>query len=196
MVSMRSSIGLGTIAPAAESAKSKLERVLPQLRERVNAVRTAMLSATPYGRRRSFGAFHTGAELAVYQHQRVRMGYRRVDGRATVRKSYIEPYGLMLHNYRWFLEPIAPCGDSGFSGSTALPVASSLCRKLVPPDAFDMKEFVHRGLVYAASDWKIEVGWIVRSTTLRRFPVAYAEFIPEGHGTVLKRGSTTWKQSP
>ena len=24
---------------------------------------------------------------------------------------------------------------------------------------------------------------------LRRFPVAYAEFIPEGRGTVLKRGS-------
>jgi hypothetical protein len=59
-----------------------------------------------------------------------------------------------------------------------------------PPENFDMKEFVYRGLAYASDDWKVEV-WLDCSVddALRRFPVAYAEFIPEGEGTVMKRGS-------
>ena len=45
-------------------------------------------------------------------------------------------------------------------------------------------------MAYASDDWKVEV-WLDCSVddALRRFPVAYAEFIPEGAGTVLKRGA-------
>ena len=53
-----------------------------------------------------------------------------------------------------------------------------------------MKEFVYRGLAYASDDYKVDV-WLDLSLddALRRFPVAYAEFVPEGDGTVMKRGS-------
>lgn len=184
------SIGLGTIAPAAEGAKSKLERVLPlHLRERVNAVRTAMVLERPRRTVDADSSVLSTLAMAVYQHQRVRMGYRRVDGRATVRT--IEPYGLMLHNGRWFLGAYCTLrrGQRLFRVDR---IASIELEKetFAPPDAFDMKEFVYRGLAYAADDYKIEV-WLDCSVddALRRFPVAYAEFIPEGNGTVMKRGA-------
>ncbi len=184
------SIGLGTIAPAAESAKSKLERVLPlQLRERVNAVRTAMMLERPRRTVDADSSVLSTLAMAVYQHQRVRMGYRRVDGRATART--IEPYGLMLHNGRWFLGAYCTLrrGQRLFRVDRIASI-ESVGETFVPPDAFDMKEFVYRGLAYAASDWKIEV-WLDCSVddALRRFPVAYAEFVPDGRGTVMKRGS-------
>ena len=96
------SIGLGTIAPAAEGAKSKLERVLPlHLRERVNAVRTAMVLERPRRTVDADSSILSTLAMAIYQHRCTRIAYQRHDGRATVRT--IEPYGLMLHNSRWFL---------------------------------------------------------------------------------------------
>lgn len=184
------SIGLGTIAPAAEGAKSKLERVLPlHLRERVNAVRTAMVLERPRRTVDADSSILSTLAMAIYQHRCTRIAYQRHDGRATVRT--IEPYGLMLHNSRWFLGAYCTLrrGQRLFRVDR---IASIELEKenFEPPVTFDMREFVYRGLAYAADDFKVEI-WLDLSVddALRRFPVAYAEFIPEGDGTVMKRGS-------
>jgi len=184
------SIGLGTIAPAAEGAKSKLERVLPlQLRERVNAVRTAMVLERPRRTVDADSSILSTLAMSIYQHRCTRIAYQRHDGRATVRT--IEPYGLMLHNSRWFLGAYCTLrrGQRLFRVDRIASIETEK-ETFEPPAAFDMKEFVYRGLAYAADDYKVDV-WLDCSLddALRRFPVAYAEFIPEGHGTVMKRGS-------
>lgn len=184
------SIGLSTIAPAADGAKSKLERVLPlHLRERVNAVRTAMVLERPRRTVDADSSILSTLAMAIYQHRCTRIAYERYDHRATVRT--IEPYGLMLHNSRWFLGAYCTLrrGQRLFRVDR---IASADVEQetFVPPENFDMKEFVYRGLAYASDDWKVEV-WLDCSMddALRRFPVAYAELIPEGSGTLMKRGA-------
>lgn len=184
------SIGLGTIAPAAEGAKSKLERVLPlHLRERVNAVRTAMVLERPRRTVDADSSVLSTLAMAIYQHQRARIGYRRMDGRSTART--IEPYGLMLHNSRWYLGAYCTLrrGPRLFRVDRIASIELE-DGTFDPPSNFDMKAFVYRGLAFAADEWKVEV-WLdlTPEDALRRFPVAYAEFIPEGDGTVLKRGT-------
>jgi predicted DNA-binding transcriptional regulator YafY len=184
------SIGLGTIAPAAEGAKSKLERVLPlQLRERVNAVRTAMVLERPRRTVDADSSILSTLAMAIYQNRCTRIAYQRHDGRATVRT--IEPYGLMLHNSRWFLGAYCTLrrGQRLFRVDRIASIEMER-ETFEPPVGFDMKEFVYRGLAHASDDWKIEI-WLDCSVddALRRFPVAYAEFIPEGTGTIMKRGA-------
>ena len=184
------SIGLGTIAPAAESAKSKLERVLPlPLRERVNAVRAAMVLERPRRTVDADSSILSTLAMAIYQHRRTRIAYQRHDGRATVRT--IEPYGLMLHNSRWFLGAYCTLrrGQRLFRVDRIASIETEH-EPFDPPQDFDMREFVYRSLAYASDDWKVEV-WLDCSVddALRRFPVAYAELIPDGDGCVLKRGS-------
>lgn len=185
-----SSVGLGTIAPAAERAKSKLERVLPlHLRERVNAVRTAMVLERPRRTVDADSSILSSLAMAIYERRCARIAYQRHDGRATVRT--IEPYGLMLHNSRWFLGAYCTLrrGQRLFRVDRIASVELEK-EQFDPPISFDMKEFVYRGLAYAADDWKVEV-WLDLSVddALRRFPVAFAEFVPDGDGTVMKRGS-------
>ena len=184
------SIGLGTIAPAAEGAKSKLERVLPlQLQERVNAVRTAMVLERPRRTVDADSSVLSALAMAIYHHQCARIAYQRLDGRATVRT--IEPYGLMLHNSRWFLGAYCTLrrGQRLFRVDRIAAIELE-DEHFEPPQNFDMKAFVYRCLAYAADDWNVEI-WLECSVddALRRFPVAYAEFISEQDGTVLKRGS-------
>lgn len=184
------SIGLGSIAPAAEGAKSKLERVLPlHLRERVNAVRAAMVLERPRRTIDADSSVLSTLAMAIYQHRCARMAYQRHDGRATVRT--IEPYGLMLHNSRWFLGAYCTLrrGQRLFRVDRVATIELE-AETFEPPLSFDMKEFVYRSLAYAADDWKIEI-WLDLSPddALRRFPVAYAELVPEGAGTVMKRGT-------
>jgi predicted DNA-binding transcriptional regulator YafY len=184
------SIGLGTIAPAAEGAKSKLERVLPlHLRERVNAVRAAMVLERPRRTVDADSSILSTLAMAIYQHRCTRIAYERYDHRATVRT--IEPYGLMMHNGRWFLGAYCTLrrGQRLFRVDRIRSIEIEK-ETFEPPQQFDMKEFVYRGLAYASDDWKVDV-WLDISVdeALRRFPVAYAEFIPEGEGTLMKRGS-------
>jgi len=184
------SIGLGTIAPAAEGAKAKLERVLPlELRERVNAVRTAMVLERPRRTVDADSAVLSTLAMGVYQRRRTRIGYQRQDGRATVRT--VEPYGLMLHNSLWFLGAYCTLrhGQRLFRVDRIASIALER-ETFVPPPQFDMRAFVYRSLAHAAREWTVEV-WLDLSVddALRRFPVAYAEFIPEGGGTLMKRGT-------
>jgi predicted DNA-binding transcriptional regulator YafY len=184
------SIGLGTIAPAAEGAKSKLERVLPlHLREQVNAVRTAVVLERPRRTVDADSSVLSTLAMAIYQRRCTRMAYRRHDGRATVRT--VEPYGLMLHNSRWFLGAYCTLrrGQRLFRVDRIASIEMEP-ETFEPPVEFDMKEFVYRGLAYASDNWKIEI-WLdcTIDDALRRFPVAYAEFIPEGAGVIMKRGT-------
>ncbi len=184
------SIGLGTIAPAAEGAKAKLERVLPlELRERVNAVRTAMVLERPRRTVDADSGILSTLAMGVYQRRCARIAYQRQDGRATVRT--IEPYGVMLHDGRWFLGAYCTLRRGQRLFRVDRIASIELERETFdPPQAFDMKAFVYRSLAHAAREWTVEV-WLDLGVddALRRFPVAYAEFVPEGSGTVMKRGS-------
>ncbi len=183
-------IGLGTIAPAAEGAKAKLERVLPlHLREQVNAVRAAMVLERPRRTVDADSGILSTLAMAIYEHRCARIAYRRQDGRATVRT--IAPYGVMLHNSRWFLGAYCTLRRGQRLFRVDRIASIELERETFePPLQFDMTEFVYRSLAHAANDWTVEI-WLDLSVddALRRFPVAYAEFTEDGDGTVLKRGS-------
>jgi predicted DNA-binding transcriptional regulator YafY len=184
------SVGLGTIAPAAERAKSKLDRVLPlSLRERVNAVRAAVVLERPARTVDADSSVLTGLALAAFECRCVRIGYRRADGKATVRT--IEPYGLMQHDGRWFAGAYCHLrrGPRLFRVDRIASIEQTN-EYFRQPDGFDMKEFVYRSMAYASDTWKVEV-WLdlPLEVATRRFSPAFAELREEGSGTVLKRGS-------
>lgn len=183
-------VGLGSIAPAADGAKSKLRRVLPRhLRERVDAVRTALVLERPRRTVDVDSSVLAGLAMAVYERRCTRIWYERNDGRATVRT--IHPYGVMLHNGRWFLGAYCTLrrGQRLFRVDRIGRIEQET-ESFDPPLGFDMKEFVYRSLAFAADEWKVDV-WLdlPADYAVRRFPVAYAEFVRDGDGTVMKRGT-------
>ncbi|HEY0060832.1 MAG TPA: YafY family protein [Telluria sp.] len=95
------SLGFSTAAPAVESARAKLERIMPdRLRQRVRAVdQTVRLDllrpASPADRE----ALVMLSSAALAQ-QRIYLHYRAPDGRASERE--FDPYGLVLWDGCWY----------------------------------------------------------------------------------------------
>jgi predicted DNA-binding transcriptional regulator YafY len=94
----------GTVTGIEETslrALAKLERTLPnRLRQRVDALRAATVSAT--GRGPTVDAATLSAVAAAARdHERLRFDYLDHDGRATVRE--VEPHRLVYTGRRWYL---------------------------------------------------------------------------------------------
>ena len=180
--------GKTTVLRAIAGADAGL-RGCVRLGGRTDRSATAMVLERPRRTVDADTSILTTLAMSIYQHRCARIAYERHDGRATVRT--IEPYALMLHNSRWFLGAYCTLrrGQRLFRVDRIASIEMEP-ETFEPPQDFDMREFVYRGLAYAADDWKVEV-WLDCSVdeALRRFPVAYAEFFPEGKGCVLKRGS-------
>lgn len=184
-------VGMGDIAPQAESARAKLERVLPRsASERVEAVRKAMVLERP---RRVVDANALQLmELAVATttHQRVRMEYKARDGRRTRRT--VEPLGVMQYEGRWFLG--AKCllrkGLRSFRVDR-IENLETTDEIFDPPVAFDLREYIHRSLAFAGDRWQVEV-WVnlPDEEVAWRLPPAFAQLQREGEGTLVRCGSS------
>ncbi len=184
-------VGMGDIAPQAESARAKLDRVLPRsASERVDAVRAAMVLERP---RRVVDANALQLmELAVATttHQRVRMDYRARDGRRTTRT--VEPLGVMQYEGRWFLG--AKCllrkGLRSFRVDR-IENLETTDELFEPPVAFDLREYIHRSLANAGDRWQVEV-WVglPAEEVAWRMTTAFAHLRDEDGGTVLRCGSS------
>lgn len=187
-------VGMGDIAPQAESARTKLDRVLPRsASERVQAVRSAMVLERP---RRVVDANALQLmELAVATttHRRVRMEYRARDGRRT--KRTVEPLGVMQYEGRWFLG--AKCllrkGLRSFRVDRIAQLETT-DETFEPPPAFDLREYIHRSLAYAGDRWQVEV-WVdlPLEEVAWRLPAAFAQLRAEDGGTTVRCGSS-WLQ--
>ena len=99
----------------------------------------------------------------------------------------------MLHNSRWFLGAYCTLrrGQRLFRVDR---IASIEMEKEIfePPENFDMKEFVYRGLAYASDDWKVEVSLYcsARAMPCASFPLASRESYPKRSGDGVEAGAT------
>jgi predicted DNA-binding transcriptional regulator YafY len=180
-------VGLADVAPAAESVKAKLERVMPlAVGERAESFRAALVLDRPRSIVEADLSLLTELAAATHGHNRVRMRYRRRDGKATIRT--VEPYGLMQHDGRWFMAAYCMLrkGPRLFRVDR-VSGAETLDEIFEPPDSFDMKAFVYRSIAFAADTWQVEL-WLdlPPDRVTYRFPPAFAEYRPEGRGTVMK----------
>ncbi len=95
------SLGLAEAAPAVESARAKLERVMPEpLKRRIRALgETVQLDlARPDAPADNEALFTLSA--AAHARQRVQLAYRSAQGAATERA--FDPYGLAWRGGRWY----------------------------------------------------------------------------------------------
>ncbi|MHA6797200.1 helix-turn-helix transcriptional regulator [Pseudonocardia bannensis] len=95
--------GLHAAAPAVDSARAKIERVLPaELRERTRAVAETLgfTAAARPGTAPSADVLLTLGE-AARDHRRVRLRYTSWSGAAGERE--LDPYGLVFHAGRWYV---------------------------------------------------------------------------------------------
>jgi predicted DNA-binding transcriptional regulator YafY len=94
-------LGLAQAAPAAESARAKLERVMPdKLKRRVRALGEAVQLDMA---RPDAAADNQALVLlsgAVHEHQRVHLAYRSAQQDATERE--FDPYGVAWRGGRWY----------------------------------------------------------------------------------------------
>jgi predicted DNA-binding transcriptional regulator YafY len=184
-------VGLGNIAPAAQSARAKLGRVLPaSAGERVEAVRAAMVLERPRQVVDADALRLIELAVATTTHQRVRMDYRARDGRQTTRT--VEPLGVMQYEGRWFLG--AKCLLRKGLRSFRVDRIESLettDETFDPPASFDLREYIHRSLAYAGDRWQVEV-WVdlPPDEAAWRLPPAFAQIRGEGIGAVLRCGSS------
>jgi len=95
------SLGFSETAPAVESARAKLERIMPErLRQRVRAVdqtvRLDLLRTSAPADREAL----TLLSSAALAQQRIHLHYRAPDGRDSARE--FDPYGLVLWEGCWY----------------------------------------------------------------------------------------------
>ncbi|SHG74196.1 YafY family protein [Massilia sp. CF038] len=95
------SLGFSAAAPAVESARAKLERIMPdRLKQRVRAVdQTVRLDLLRPASGADREALVMLSSAAVAQ-QRIYLEYRALDGRASERE--FDPYGLVLWERCWY----------------------------------------------------------------------------------------------
>jgi predicted DNA-binding transcriptional regulator YafY len=182
-------LGLSEIAPASAAVKAKLERVLPTtVSSRVQALRDVLILERPKW------IFDTDIGLlmqlatAVQENHRVQIDYSTRDASMSTRT--IEPYGLMQHSGRWFL-----------AGFCCLRQERRLFRvdriknievtqeTFVPPDHFNLRDFVQNSLASVATPLLIEVYLEATPEYLEsQLPHGLVVLEPEGTGTRLRRG--------
>ena len=105
-------LGLDTASQPVDGAAAKIHRVLPDaLRRQVEALEKTLGFTSPP----TAGAPVAGTTVllladAVRRRRRVRAGYRSFEGAETDRE--LSPFGLVIHNGRWYLERAVPGADA------------------------------------------------------------------------------------
>jgi predicted DNA-binding transcriptional regulator YafY len=169
-----------------EAALAKIERVLPGLlRERVKALEDVLgfTHEPPDGAPPETATLLALAD-AVRRRRRVRVNYRSWKG--TQSQPELEPYGLVLHNGRWYLS--AGAGEPRTYRVDRISDVRLLRETAQPPEGFDPVDHVSRSLARVPWKWEVEV---LLDTTLdearARVPRTAAELEPND-GRVLMRG--------
>lgn len=95
-------LGLSKSTPAVESARAKLERVMPaELQQRVRALDESARLALPAPRTTSNEQLLGLLATAAQERQRMRLDYR--DGRDQATRRVLNPYGLVYHGGHWYV---------------------------------------------------------------------------------------------
>jgi len=151
-------LGLANVAPAADGAKDKLNRVLPsEARARVDAVRNALVLERPRSGVETDLALLITLAASVHDARAIQIRYRKEDGSETARG--VRPYGLMRHEGRWFLAGFCLLRDDlRLFRVDRIQTARETGEPFDKPAEFDMAAFLydrialgHRGLVRPAA---------------------------------------------
>jgi predicted DNA-binding transcriptional regulator YafY len=184
-------LGLANVAPAAEGAQVKLNRVLPaEARARVDAVRETLVLELPRAGVETDLALLMTLAAAVHDQRALQMRYRKDDGSETERG--LRPYGLMRLEGRWFLG--GHCllrQDLRLFRVDRIQRVRDLNESFERPAEFDMSTFLHERIALAAAPWEIEVWFDAPIDEVeRRLPHAMAVLTQEGSGTNLRCTAT------
>lgn len=139
-------LGVPEAAPAVESARAKLERVMPaELRHRVRALDESARLALPPPRAASDERLLGLLATATRERQRVRLDYGDERGQST--RRVLNPYGLVYHGGHWYVSGWCHLRRDLRSFrldriGEATPLAASFDR----PTAFDAADHLTRGL--------------------------------------------------
>ena len=180
-------LGLGTLAPATQAARAKLERVLPAaLREELEAVQdAAALDESPLTVATDFLPVMRLVE-AVKRRDVSQFSY--TDHHAQAAKRVVEPYGVVHHDYRWYL--VGRCRERAalrtfrIDRITDVEVTGTT---FAPPDDFDARAYLHRTLPFVKSPWPVDV-WLDMplAEVARRTPPSRVQLQAEASGTALR----------
>jgi len=149
--------GLTTTDPAVEGALAKIERVLPDaVRQQIQAVHETLVIDSASPRLPLASAVVRLISQAARRRQRVRIGYRAVDGASSERE--VDPYGVVYHDGRWFAA--AHChlrGDMRVFRLDRVLEAELQEVAFQPPADFDVLAYVIERLARAPGTWSVEV---------------------------------------
>jgi predicted DNA-binding transcriptional regulator YafY len=143
-------LGSTIAAPAAESARTKIERVLPlPLHARVQAVQDSVVLDVARAMHIPAGTIVSTLSVATQEGRTVQMRYRSWEGQATNRA--VDPYGVLYHGGRWFM-----VGYCHLRVEVLLTTTLEEAQQKVPPDVATLQQ-AHDGVVlccYVASlEW-------------------------------------------
>jgi predicted DNA-binding transcriptional regulator YafY len=150
-------LGLTNVAPAAEGAKAKLNRVLPaEARARVDAVREALTLERPLPSVETDLAAVITLAAATHDARVVQIRYRKEDGSESDRG--VRPYGLMRHEGRWFLAGWCLLRkDVRLFRVDRIQAVEETAEAFDPPSDFDMTAFLYDRIALMAAPWDVEV---------------------------------------
>ncbi|MCW0212668.1 MAG: YafY family transcriptional regulator [Pseudonocardia sp.] len=180
--------GLHAAAPALESARAKLDRVLPAaLREQVGAV-AETLGFTTAARTGTAPDAEILLEIgqAVRDERRLQIGYRSWRGEPSDRD--LDPYGLVFHHGRWYVT--GHDGRRGAIRTFRLDRVASVHRtghRFRRPEAFDPVAHVAAGL--AEVPYALDVEVVLHGPpddVRRRLPRTLGSLTAHPDGTLLR----------
>jgi predicted DNA-binding transcriptional regulator YafY len=187
-------LGLDNENDAADSALTKLHRVLPTtLRRQVEALETSLgFTAPPLAGVPAQSDMVLELADAIGRHRRVRLAYRSHAGVRSQRR--ISPYGLVVHNGRWYLA----AHDHGRGELRTFRVDRINRIALVdgalhdPPADFDAVAYVSSSLARVPWTWEVEVLLELPLDLARtRLPPTLAELVAAAPGTLLRMHVTS-----
>lgn len=151
-------LSLAEIAPAVESARAKLTRVLPvDLSEQFQALAEAIaLDRNKYMRVPSSSAVILTLSRAVRLRQRTHLVYQADTGQETERD--FDPYGLAYHEGRWYASGWCHLHQAlrTFRLDRML-VVEMRDAKFEPPDSFDALEYITESIANLPRPYPFEV---------------------------------------
>jgi predicted DNA-binding transcriptional regulator YafY len=183
-------LGLTDFTPAMQTAKGKLERVLPKAtRQQVQDMQAAL------GLEASTWVVPTNAEVviglakAMQAQQPVAFAYTSFEGQLSQRE--VEPYGVLHHERRWYM--VGHCRTRQalrVFRADRMGKLETLEGSFVPPNSFDPRAFLLESLPFAASKWQIEV-WLDLPPDEARWRLYDHQVLleAEGDGTRLRCGT-------
>ncbi|HLT21505.1 MAG TPA: YafY family protein [Thermomicrobiales bacterium] len=152
-------LGLTIDETSAESASSKLSRVLPiPLREQARAIREVVSVAYPESETQVESRKLGGLTTAAGRRKRVRLDYHPWRGEPASRE--VDPYGLVYLIGRWYL--VGYCHlrrDLRMFRLDRIEHYRVLEIDFEPPEGFDCMAFAERSIASMPGTWDVEV-WL------------------------------------